>query len=299
MLRIDSFINRYFPEAMAYGSPITDMAVNCPFCGDTKRHLMISLNKEVCHCFKCDYKASWISLVIIITGLSYYKALNELYYQPKLLDTDSIIAKLHNISNKLETKGNIAELPKDFKLLTNNNLIAARMIKQYLSHRGFDEYYWQKYNLGMSETYPMRVIIPIEHGYWQGRSIVNWNEPKYINPKASARNVIFNAEALEMSDEIVVCEGAFSAMAVGSNAIALIGKEVTKEKLQRIINSNAKRIIIALELGAFNSMQVLMETVYMHDKEVIVWKYNAGDPADSTNFEIINYNLKENILLRW
>jgi hypothetical protein len=299
MFKIESFIGRYFQDVAPYGNPVTDMAVRCPFCGDTKRHLMISLSKEVCHCFKCDYKASWVSLVMDMTGLPYFKAINELYYQPKLSDTNSMIARLHNISNPLELAGEDVELPVDFKLLIDDSTGQSKLLKRYLIKRGFDSYYWKKYNLGMSEKYPLRVIIPIEHGYWQGRSIVPWNEPKYINPKASASDAIFNAAVLEMLDEIVVCEGAFSAMAVGSNAIALIGKEVTADKLQRIIKCSAHTLIIALEPGALQSMSVLMEAAYSYGKKVIIWRYNAGDPADSDDFDVLEYNMKTKLLLRW
>lgn len=109
---------------------------------------------------------------------------------------------------------------------------------------------------------------------------------------------MFNGKALEMCDEIVVCEGAFSAMAVGSNAIALIGKEMTKEKQYRILNSNnVCKIIVALERGAFYSMQMFMDKAVAIGKEVVVWKYNTGDPADSVDFEVLQYNLRTRVAL--
>jgi len=298
MLRIDGFIDRYFPDARPYGNPVTDMSVNCPFCGDTKGHLKISLEKQVCHCFRCDYKASWVKLVMDVTKFTYYQAMNELYYKPKLSDEESVIGKLHHKTNVLDTSGVVSKLPNDFELLIRNHKPIARILRGYIEERGFSSYHIRKYNLGMSDAYPLRVIIPIEEGYWQGRGIFPWIQPKYINPKANSRGIIFNAKALEIFDEIVVCEGAFSAMAVGSNAIALVGKEVTKEKQSRILNSSVKRIIIALEEGAYGSMQILMDKAVAMSKEVIVWKYNTGDPADSVDFEVLEYNLKTKVALR-
>jgi len=297
MFRIEGFIHRYFPDATPYGNDGTDMSVDCPFCGDTKHHLTISLEKEVCHCYRCDYKSSWMTLVMNVTGFNYYKAINELYYQPRLSDAESIIAKFHGNPAPLEKRGSVAELPRDFKLMVHAQAENIQLYKRYLIYRGFDRYYWEKYNLGMSRSYPMRIIIPIEEGYWQGRSIVNWQEPKYVNPKADSGSVIFNSEALKLYDEVVVCEGAFSAMAVGGNAIALIGKEVTPVKLERIVNSQVKKIVIALEPGAFDSMKMLMEAAFVNGKEVDVWRYNVGDPADSTDFDVLHYNLSTRVLL--
>ncbi len=298
MLSIDHFIKRYFQDAQPYGNPVTDMSVNCPFCDDTKGHLNISLSKQVCHCFKCDYKASWVKLVMDVTGFTYHRALNELYFKPKLSDEESIIGRFHHQTNALDASGSIAKLPEDFELLIRNHKYQASVMMKYIESRGFSTFHIRKYNLGMSESYPFRVIIPIEEGYWQGRAIVPWLLPKYINPKAKAGSVIFNSKALEMFDEIVVCEGAFSAMAIGSNAIALIGKEPTPEKVHRIIQSDVKTIIIALEQEAYGSMQVLMDAAVSNDKKVIVWKYNVGDPADSMDFEVLEYNLKTKVALR-
>lgn len=298
MLRIDGFIDRHFPDATPYGNPVTDMSVDCPFCGDKKGHLTISLFKQTCHCYRCDYKASWVRLVMDVTQMPYYNAMNELYYKPKLSDGESILGKLHNETNVLDMNGTAASLPRDFELLVGNANPLAGAIRGYIEKRGFSEYHIRKYNLGMSTIYPLRVIMPIEDGYWQGRAIFDWLQPRYINPKSTARSVLFNGKALEMYDEIVVCEGVFSAMAVGSNAIALIGKEMTKEKQYRILNSNnVRKIIVALERGAFDSMQIFMDKAVAIGKEVVVWKYNTGDPADSVDFEVLQYNLRTRVTL--
>ena len=298
MLRIDGFIDRYFPDNVWYNAERTDVSVGCPFCGDTKKHLVVSLVKSAVHCFRCDYKASWIQFVMDVTKLSYYSAMNELYYKPRLADGESMLAKLHNETNVLEKNGTLARLPDDFELLVGNANPLAGAIRGYIEKRGFGDYHIKKYNLGMSTRYPLRVIMPIEDGYWQGRAIFDWLQPRYINPKSTARSVIFNGKALEMYDEIVVCEGAFSAMAVGSNAIALIGKEMTKEKQYRILNStNVRKIIVALERGAFDSMQMFMDRAVAIGKEVVVWKYNTGDPADSVDFEVLQYNLRTRVTL--
>jgi hypothetical protein len=99
-------------------------------------------------------------------------------------------------------------------------------------------------------------------------------------------------------DEVVICEGAISAMAVGYNAIALIGKEIPDEKLQRLINSSVSTFIIALEKNAWRTIQKLADALHAAGKKVIIWKFTVGDPADPVNdFIEMEYNMKNRIML--
>jgi hypothetical protein len=187
------------------------------------------------------------------------------------------------------------DLPKDFQLLSMAKSPLATRARRYLRTRGMGGTVWKRHNLGISDSVGYRVIIPIEKGYWQARRLFSWLEPKYLNPSEPATDILFNAPALEMYDEVVVCEGFFSAIAVGDNAIALIGKEPTKEKMARLISSNASSFIIALEAGAFLSMGKLADALRRAGKQVTIWKYETGDPADNNNYEEIPYNLKAKV----
>jgi hypothetical protein len=190
------------------------------------------------------------------------------------------------------------ELPDDFIPLTGTKVKDYRPFKDYLIKRGFGPAYWKKYNLGTSVKQGCRVIIPIEFNYWQGRSIYNFVTPKYINPPNPSKIAIFNSKALDVYDEVVVAEGAFSAMAVGDNAIALIGKEAPPEKMNRLLASNPDTFIIALEPDAFGTMQKVADTLAAYGKEVVLWKYSKGDPAEQgSTFEEIQYGFKAKLSL--
>jgi len=299
MYDIEQFVTRHFEDYRYYGNPPTEIQICCPFCDDTKYHFNIHLNpdKQVVHCFKCGHATTWIHFVMEITKLPYWRVVGELY---------SVSRVKEDMKGVLETKMKPAtavvidehHLPDDFVLLSERHkTVLCEEARLYLKRRGFGKYFLKRYMLGASESVGWRVIIPIERDYWQGRALYKWLEPKYINPKEPARDIIFNPRALDVYNEIVVCEGAFSAMAVGDNAIAIIGKEPTPERIERISDSSADTVIIALEAGAFGSMQKLADAMGRCGKKVVIWKYDTGDPADSNPVVRLDYGLKSKIFL--
>ena len=291
MYDIESFLERNFDELFPYGDG-TDIRVNCPFCEfevgseDIKAHLYVSLVKEVCHCFRCNYSKSWPGLVMDITGFSYPQALGELYRPPKPSKFDEIRGLW---DEDIPEVPNVA-LPDDFSLLEEGKNVLTSRAKRYMMRRGFKKYHWERYKLGVAKSVGLRIIIPIEEDFWQARSIMQMIKPKYINPKSESKHVLFNPGALDSYEEVVICEGAFSAMAVGDNAVALMGKNAPKEKLNRLKKAEVDRFIITVEEGAEKDMFHLADELGGAGKQITIWQYNEGDPADSTDYVIKAYD---------
>lgn len=296
---ITAFVHRNYSEIREYGNPVTDLQVQCPFCSSnsSKFHMHISIAKNVVHCFKCGYGGSWIKFIMDTTKLSYAQALGELYVVPRIREdiSETLIKELKTKS--IESSKTNLKLPTDFQLLKDSNSTAVQQAVKYLTNRGFKKRDWEFYNIGICmASHPMRVVIPVEDGYYQARAIPKWLEPKYINPKSEARHYIFNSGALELYDEVVICEGAFSAMAVGRNAIALIGKELTQEKLDRLTESDVKKFIVALDYGANSHSVAIADMLYKGNKEVGLWKFvDERDPADGGEYTELSYSFKSKL----
>lgn len=295
MREIEDFLRRNFDEVIIYKSG-TDLRVNCPFCAtntgseDLGQRLYVSQVKETCHCFRCEYSNSWIGLIMDVTGMDYVHALGEVYSAPNPVRLDDLRKALRS---RKDFHVEFATLPHDFRLLSGPERSPLQVAaKNYLRKRGFGMDYWHKYNLGVAESLGYRVIIPIEDGYWQARAIFKFLQPKYVNPGTESRNVLFNADALISYDEVVICEGAFSSMAVGDNSIALIGKTATDGKVQRLRKSKVRHFIITIEPGAGRAMVTLADALKGYGKAVTVWQYEDGDPADSTKFTEKSYDLR-------
>lgn len=143
----------------------------------------------------------------------------------------------------------------------------------------------------MSSSIGWRLVIPVEGQYWQARSLAKWLEPKYINPDYDADKFIFNSSALEDYDDVVICEGCFNAMAVGDNAIAILGKEVPVKKLHRLVDANVKRYIVALDKDAMRWSNDLANKLQRAGKEVIVWSFLTDkDAADGGAYKEVKYD---------
>lgn len=289
MLEIEGFIHRNFDDYTSTNGD--EIRVNCPICIDDKQHMYINVVNHKCHCFKCGYSRGWIGLVMDMTGLAYWQALGELYAKPRMVDFHSTFN-----GGKLLELEKVVELPDGFEnLLTSQQPIALKM-RQYLAKRGFTDRHVTRYNLGVSDL-KYRIIIPIEHDYWQGRRLYDWMEPKYINPEAKSKDFIFNSEALHSYDEVVICEGAFSAMAIGENGIALIGKECPEEKFERLASAKVGKYILAVEIEARKQMAELATKFNRIGKEVELWLYGQdSDPADDDGkTQRVSWSFKERV----
>lgn len=293
MFDIESWIHRRFDVVAMYGQPVTDLRVNCPFCpnGDDGQHLHINLqNQRGVHCFKCDYKRTWLHLVMDVDDVPYHFAFNELYVKPNPSNINKLKDELQERVDKIFHKERKQRLLSSYgtfmplyrnvpDYVTNDECVA----KEYLVARRFGPKYWKRYGLGvfLNGDYMRRVVIPVEADFFQSRAIYKWMKPKYLTPKdADNTQHLFNSVALDCYDEVIVCEGAFSAMAAGDNAIALIGKNPTIGKVTRMLESNVERFIITCEKGAERNMLDLAEALYTNGKHVDLLIYDVGDPAD-------------------
>lgn len=305
MLDIQDWVYRNFHYVREYGDT-TDLRVDCPFCEhrvgkiDEKQKLHICLDKHVCHCFRCDYGRSWLGLVMDVMGVDMVTAVGELYTVPKARYFESIPDEFEHVPEAQTVYARVQDFqfPPGYVELSQDppsGRDLQSIVKRYLLKRGFDEQYWAAYYLGVSKEYAWRVIIPIEGAFWQARAVFPFLLPKYVSPSSESRRVLFNAGALHISEEVVVCEGAFSAMSVGNNAIALVGKTLTSEKVSRLIKSTVDRFSIALDSDASSVAMELAGKLYRGGKEVEVWKYTEGDPADGGAFDVVEYDLKSRV----
>jgi hypothetical protein len=287
MLDIQNFLDRNFTDVLT--SQKGELRVDCPFCNDSKHHMYIDSDQShpVYHCFKCDAKGNWFSLVMNMTGMTYIQALGELYAKPRMVNFEGIT------SGKQVKLSQVVTLPDGFHNLMDGT-DEARLMRNYLHKRGFGVYHIDRYNIGHSSEHPARIIIPIEGEYWQGRRLYDYMRPKYLNPDVPADNVIFNATALEMFDEVVVCEGAFSAMTIGDNGIALIGKACPPPKFERLASAKTSKYVLAVEPEAHKIMTELANKLYKAGKQVECWYYD-GDPNENVGIIKKDWNLRTQV----
>lgn len=75
--------------------------------------------------------------------------------------------------------------------------------------------------------------------------------PKYLNPPGADKNkIVFNLHRIDKGTPIIICEGVFSAISAGRNAVAIYGKTISQTQLSLILSNEPSRIYVCLDPDA-------------------------------------------------
>jgi DNA primase len=198
---------------------------------------------------------------------------------------------------KKESEQKNVSLPEFMSFLNINDASwLGRIAIQYLKSRGITDEQMRKYKIGYcySGKYAGRVIVPIfMFGglvYWIARiiehpavrlQVAKYPDRKVLNPPVSKKNVLFNYDTAKLSDEVVVCEGVFDALAVenvGQSAVALLGKEITDEQAMLLTALNCEKITVCLDADAYENALLVAEKLDRFGNRVFVARLKEGDP---------------------
>lgn len=185
------------------------------------------------------------------------------------------------------------ELPKEFKpLYQKSNSIKWKHALNYLLSRGLRVEDIVKYNIGYCEDgeYQDKIIIPSydERGklnFFVGRSFYD-TKFKHKNPKVSKDIVGFDL-LVNWDTPIVLCEGAFDAIAIRRNAIPLFGKSIQSELEKKIIGNSVKKLYICLDSDALKNALGLAEKFMSYGIQTHLVEVGGSD-ASEMGYEQIN-----------
>jgi len=254
-------------------------AFNCPFCNHRKPKLEIDLRtNENGHNF-------WNCWVCGTKGKSIKSLLRRLKVEK------SLATEILQYIRKGETFDyedlQIVELPKEFQPLSKSSTtsVIANKIKKYLYRRGLTDQDFIKYNIGycLKGEYHGRVIIPSynEDGilnYFVGRSFED-SYLKYKNPPVS-RDIVSFENLINWNQPIILTEGVFDAMAIKRNAIPILGKNISKSLMKKLILNKVKDIYIALDRDAFKAALAHCERFLSMGKRIYLIDMQDKDPSE-------------------
>ena len=128
------------------------------------------------------------------------------------------------------------------------------------------------------------IIIPTYNAegklnYFTARSFENDPYIKYRNPSVS-RDIIPNEHLINWNVPIILCEGLFDAMAIKRNAIPLLGKNIQKSLMKKIVTSLVDKIYIALDKDAIKQALQFCEKLMAEGKEVYLVDLQDKDPSE-------------------
>ena len=279
-------------------------AYHCPFCNHHKPKLEVNLteNREgnnPWHCWVCDKRG---------------KTIFQLFKQSKspsdkIDEAKSLISSSKSLKDFKST--NKVTLPNEYISLSTGDLtdISSRHALAYLKNRNISKYDIIKYNIGYCKSglYSNMVILPTYDkegtlNYFTARSFEKEPYVKYRNPQVS-RDIIPNEHLINWNIPIILCEGMFDAMAIKRNAIPLLGKNIQRNLMKKIVTSMVQKIYIALDKDAMSQALKFCETLMAEGKEVYLLDLEDKDPSEmgfnnftkliQTTFPITYSNLLE------
>jgi hypothetical protein len=229
---------------LSFPSPFTHKFKD-PNSFDTKKHLYVNMSKGVF----CDFKSGQsgtLSYLAFLIGADL-----EAAPRPRLDPLDELKSKILQLGCAAEFVRPTADLPEWFQ-----PVVPGSDVQRYLVDRGVTREDIAYYGIGEgSGDHRSWVVLPslTRHGkceYWVSRNV---NKKAYRNPQVDRRHhVCFLEKALDYSPgEVVVCEGIFSAIAAGRDAVAALGKLVTDSQLRTMLQAGVRRVTLALDGDAW------------------------------------------------
>lgn len=255
-------------------------AYNCPNCNHSKTKLEICLDEnspdfQKFGCWVCKFRG------LKLKNLLKHKNINISY--DKLLELKAL-TKDASPTKTIQTENKV-ELPKEYKLILNNNSFTAKKALSYLRNRGINEDDILKYNIGFCESgnYSNMIIIPSydENGslnYFVGRSFLP-DSNKKLNPNVS-RDIIPFEIFINWNSPIILCEGMFDAISIKRNAIPLLGKNLQSKLMKKIVTSLVQKIYIALDKDAIKQALDFCEQLINEGKTVYLVELTDKDPNE-------------------
>lgn len=276
-----------------------ELMVCCPFCDhDTKFHMYISTTLPVAHCFKCGWSGTHFGLVKEYTGSESYVEIWRQLESPLTMQNYKTVAERLHSMRQPEPKPILETMPEWFyTFIGMSGSKQARVILKYaLTRLSMDEIadYGMGYCTDINQPYTMRLVIPIERGYFQARAISKTQEPKYINPEFPVGDRLFNYQALDHYKHVYICEGAISAIAIGPNAVATLGANgATEEQRRRLVKSKVEMFTLVVEPEPVAKVKAISMGDYLSawGKNVCIRTYSQGDPADGGMYKESRYGL--------
>ena len=247
-----------------------------PFVSHHKPKLKINIQTQKWHCWVSNVGGRTLFQLLKKVGASHqhYDELRE------LVDTKTYVN-----TRTQETKVSLS-LPPEFKPLWNgNDGIVKRHALSYLYKREITDSDILKYNIGYCDEgiYSNRIIIPSydsdgQLNFFVGRDFYN-SKMKYRNC-TTTKDIIGFDLFINWDEPIILCEGVFDAMAFKRNAIPLFGKTVMNKLQKKIIESNVKKIYLALDNDALEDAIKISDNFINNGIDVRMIKFNEKDPSE-------------------
>jgi len=292
--------------------------LKCPEClGDAK--LWACIDKEVYFCHRCNWSPKDAeSFVLRLTGkrgIPLLKCLNKYQIIKNLGEFEAHI--LGQLKTKERDRPSLArrepvgdlEFP-EYSIELKDPLVqfhsqrVTRVYYKYLMNER--KLLWKdikdlRIHACDKGKYRGRLILPVFYRdklmFWQAREAIGRERSvKYLTPKGhTPANCLFNIEKAAEYDYVIICEGFFSAIRAGEDAVATFGNKISIRQVELLKENGVKKVILCFDPDSWFYPKNLRKTsrngkppIYAacmrllgHFDEVRVAILTEGDPDES------------------
>lgn len=259
-------------------------AYHCPFCSHKKPKLEINVTPSAkgenpWHCWVCDTKG---------------KSLESLFKRLKVSSDKLFELRTYTRGNtggdqeQTQDKHTVS-LPKEFISLAkpNENSVTYRQAMHYLTTRSIALEDILKHNIGYCEKgkYRNKIIVPSYDktgtiNYFIARSFEKDPGRKYDAPICNKNEFIGFESLINWNVPIILCEGAFDAIAAKRNAIPLFGKLIPTALKAKLNELQVKTVYLALDKDVLKLALKYAQELLDLGKEVYLVELEDKDPSE-------------------
>lgn len=292
---LERAVKNYFGD---WQGEFPELRVCCPVpeCGDSRHRLGINVVKRVGHCFNCGLVLNHDKLLEIVGADNIYEPTDCESLEEEIAGLEQPEKLNPEFEEEIEAPGvEIASLRESGYWETLHPEFIRAM--EYLESRNLNplevsEAY--RFQLPLPGSYlKNRLILPVYQGqklvYWQARSLTD-GKPKYINPPRSNRpagksQFVFNLDIAANYEEVLICEGIFSAISCGPAAVAIFGKDLSDAQAYNIIKKRIRKVMIVLDPGE-NDSALKIARKLQGRAEIRIAHLRTGDPNELDRQEL-------------
>ena len=253
-------------------------AFHCPFCNHHKKKLQVNCETQKWHCWVCNKGGYKIGILL--------RKINA----PKNIISEvlKILGDYKGVKYEKDEKTEYnVSLPQCYKPLWKSSTDPLyKNAIHYLRQRNIGTIDILRYSIGFcsSNGYSNRIIIPSydadgKLNYFLARDMFPNSKLKYKNPPMSKDTVCFEM-FVNWDEPIILCEGAFDAIAIRNNAIPLLGKFPSKTLVMRLVEKQVKKIYVALDEDAKQDAIKLSKFLMDYGIETYLLDMKGKDPSE-------------------
>ena len=264
-----------------FNSQKTEVIYLCPECirrkgsPDKSGHLYVNLRTCKFHCVRCEYSGQ------ISENLKLSDALK--YDEEKEKQLEEIIKEVDQVVSP-ESYEYPLKIP--INKVTSNHLAT-----EYLLNRGFTLSQMEYYDMRVGNLNQEfgRIIIPnkikneVYTDMYSARTYIG-QVPKYHNPVGIRKSeVVFNLHRIKPGKPIILVEGVLTAIAAGYNAVASLGKMLSRSQASQIMKKQPSIIYINYDKGAEEELRNACKLLYQINPSIPIMQVFMDTEADAAD----------------